>query len=196
MQIVRAHDAVDEAEIAAFVDRVVAPGEHHLLGPRQTHLLHGELRPAPARHRVELDLGKAEARRRRGDDEVAGQRELETPAERIAIDHRDGRLGELVQALEDAVTGDHVAVGCDRVELRQCLDVVAGHERLAACPGDDHGAGGIVGRRGVKRCVDQLQQSGSEGIELVGAVDSQESHRADLLGQQHGGRGIHCVTAP
>ena len=35
-----------------------------------------------------------------------------------------------------------------------------------------------------------------QGVQRVGAVDGQEPHRTHLLGQQHGGRGIHCVTAP
>jgi hypothetical protein len=37
-----------------------------------------------------------------------------------------------VQALEHAVAVDHVAIGGHRVERRQQIDVVAGHEGLAA----------------------------------------------------------------
>src|SRR5581483_10776842 len=45
---------------------------------------------AKSRHQAEAQLGKAEARHLVGDDEVAGQRQLEPAAESDAVDSGDG----------------------------------------------------------------------------------------------------------
>ena len=50
------------------------------------------LGPAGAGQQAELDLGQAHPRRRRGDPEMAGERQLEAAAQRRAVQRRDHRL--------------------------------------------------------------------------------------------------------
>ena len=96
----RLGQAVDDAE------RVGALGVDRVAGERE---LHGQAVGHPARQAQQragggderaLDLGDAEPGAPRGDDEVAGQRDLEAAGDREALDRRDERLAR--RALDDA----------------------------------------------------------------------------------------------
>ena len=56
--------------------------------------------PAGRGDQAALDLRDAEARVARGDDQVAGQRDLEPAGQRVALDRGDQRLAR--RALRDA----------------------------------------------------------------------------------------------
>ena len=81
----------DEPRRDRLVDADAAPGVDQLLRAREpdgTGEAHGAAEPGD---QAELHLGLAEARAIRGVDEVARERELESAAEREAVDARDDR---------------------------------------------------------------------------------------------------------
>ena len=71
-----------------------------------------------------------------GEDDVAGERELEAAAAGDAVDGGDHRLVEVRQLLQAAEAADAV-VAVDRVAAGGGLEVPAGAEELLAGGGDD-----------------------------------------------------------
>jgi hypothetical protein len=74
--------------------------------------------------------------------QVAGDRQLAAAAEREALDRRDHRRRELLDAVEDAAVDRLQRVA--RGALAQLRDVGPGGERLVAGPGDHQGRDGLV----------------------------------------------------
>ena len=68
--------------------------EHSLHGDVLARRARPPLRAAGAGDDPEVDLGLAEPRGVAGDDEVAHQRQLAAPTQRVAVHGRDQRLGE------------------------------------------------------------------------------------------------------
>jgi hypothetical protein len=186
------HDVVDDAEGASLLDIDLARREHQLLGAHQPDHARQQVERAEVGHQADAGEHRAEARARRGEHEVAGQRQDEAGAEGRAVDRRDHRLLEVDQFAEpDVQTPDAVAVGEDRALLgRQRLQVAAGAER-AAGPGDDDGAhlGGVT--RLVHRLGDALAHFQVEGVARFRLVESDDECGAVALTQDGCGHGLN-----
>ena len=133
------HHRGDEAEPVALLRADAAPGEHHAHRLLQGHHARQALQPARARREADARLGQREQRLVRGDDQVAGERDLETTTHRKAIHRRDHRLGEVIAVGEPGKALRRMlrALAGLRALLGVILQVVAGAERLVAGAGDD-----------------------------------------------------------
>ena len=102
--------------------------------------------PPGARRDRQADLRQAEPGTFRGDPHVAAQRELQTAAERVALDGGDGRHRQLGKPAGDAGL-ELVSGAAGRASLGlELADVRPGGERALAAPADDDGAD-VAGRR-------------------------------------------------
>src|SRR5690606_37174857 len=108
------------------------------------------LRSGTARHQSQTRLGQTELRALARHDEIAQQRQLEAAAERVALDHRDHRLGDLRQRAEHPVDlARALAPAPELVDLPRLHLLLAGvdarAEGLLAALEDDaaHGLGAV-----------------------------------------------------
>ena len=95
------------------------------------------LGPAGAGQQAELDFGQADPRPRRGDPEMAGERQLEAAAQSRAVQRRDHRLCRRFDL------ADHLAEARGPRRLAEFVDVGAG-EKGAPGAGDHHRLDGRV----------------------------------------------------
>ena len=111
---------------------------------------------APARgEQASFHLGEAEARRVRGDDDVATQQQLEAAADRRPVGGPDDRHGEVARDQPVVVVRTtHV------VAARECAQVHARAERALARPGDEHDASFRIGLGFDGRRADAAEQRG------------------------------------
>src|SRR5207302_8371793 len=90
-----------EAERSGLVGRETAPQHHELLRLRLAENADEPLASAGAGHEAQVDLRLSEPRSLRGDPEIARQGQFEASSETMAVDRRDGRLGEICKPEED-----------------------------------------------------------------------------------------------
>ena len=90
--------------------------------------------PASARNQSHPRFRQREDRILRGDDDVAGQRDLETASHRDAVDGRDERLVQ-IEPMRDSRETRADETGPLACCLR--LEIVSGGECAVARPGDD-----------------------------------------------------------
>ena len=76
---------------------------HHL----RAEAAHRALRARPARHHADRGLREAELHMRFGDAEIAGRRQFQSAAQRMAGQHGDRRLAQPRQPVEDAMAIAH-----------------------------------------------------------------------------------------
>ena len=130
-------DLVDHADRQRLLGPDHPAGEDEVLGPGAADQAGEALGAAAAGDEPERDLGQADLGAGVDDAEVAGQRELEPAAERVAGDggHRgDGQGGEVVEgALQVAGQPQHVG----DAEAGHLLDVGARGEGLLAADDDE-----------------------------------------------------------
>jgi hypothetical protein len=88
-QVGRHDDLVHEADAQGLQGVDNLTGHHELRRLRQAHDPRQEERPAERRHAAEVDPDVAEARERRGDPEVAGDRDLAPGPHGRAVDGGD-----------------------------------------------------------------------------------------------------------
>ena len=154
-QSIAGHHAVDEPD-PLRLDRVDQVARQQQLA--RLLLADEERHQQRHRRRPEADLGLAEARVLRGDDEVAGHRQLEAAGERVAVDlgddgfraveDRERRLDVLAEDLAPAPRGVGLALG----------QVVAGAERPTGA-GDRDDADALVVRGVGDRGADSSSRS-------------------------------------
>ena len=155
----------------------------------------GEGRPDHIDQLLEPGIGIAESELRRGngearivgaDTQVAAQRQADAAADAIAADHRDGRLGIIVDRRIGAldrlvVAGDGFLVGALVLEFR---NVGAGHEGLAAGAGDHHDAHLVVLAEILQDLRRRLPHFQRDGVVALGIVEDQIADAA-LLAREH-----------
>ena len=90
------HHLGDEAQLVAFLGRDVAAGQHHAHRLLERDHARQALHAAGAGGQADLGLGQGEGRLVGGDDDVAGERDLEAAAHGDAVDRGDHRLVEVV----------------------------------------------------------------------------------------------------
>ena len=160
----RPDDVIDDAggERLRRGDRL-AVGAH-----LERHLRAGEtrqpLRAAGAGNDAEHHFGLADPGVLGRDAEVAGLRDLEAAAERVAVNRGDERLGGVLDALEQRVRalGARHRIG-RRLQQVERLDVRAGDERRAGA--DEHDRlGGRIGDAALDRLVDLSPDLGRQRV--------------------------------
>ncbi len=123
----------------------MAGGEDHAHGALQADLARQAVQAAGQGGEADARLRQGEGRVLRGDDQVAGQRDLEAAAHGHAVDGGDDRL-VAVEARGEA--GKAALVPAALAARRLPFQVVAGAERLVAGAGDDRdpllGVGGEI----------------------------------------------------
>src|SRR6266436_2494493 len=128
------HHLVDEAEFVAFLGGDVARGEDHAHGALQTDLARQAVQSAGERGEADVRFGQCEPRILGGNDEIAGQRNLEAAAHRNAVDGGDDRL---VAVETRSQPGESAGVPAALAAGGLPFQIVAGAERLVPGAGDD-----------------------------------------------------------
>ncbi len=123
-------------------------------------------RPPPAATSERLTSGIPSRAPRGGDDQIAGQRDLESARHRESFDRRDQRLGRaaLGDPGEAAVGGVGGLAGDERLQVHPGAEALAGAGQHA-----DRQA--VVAVELVERGGDPLRDRGVDRVALVGAVD-------------------------
>ena len=133
---------------------------------------------AAGRDERALDLGDAELGLAGGDDEVAGQRDLEPAGDGEALDRRDERLarGALGDAREPAVAHPRA------LAAHEGLEIHAGAEARAGA-GDDADRKVALGVELVERRRHPFGQRQVDRVARVRAVERDEQHAVAALGE-------------
>ena len=134
-------DAIDDAELGRprAPDGIAA--QHERERRRRADEPRQALGAARSRQQAEPDLRQAERGLRRGDAVMAGERQLETAAERCAMDRRDDGLGARLDPLEHVVQQRRARL------VVEFADVGAGDEMPAHCADEDGAYLGVaIGR--------------------------------------------------
>ena len=111
---------------------------------------------------------------RRGDPQVAPERQLDPAGQAPAVDRGDRRLGR------GEPGRPHRPVRVVDVEVHR-LQVGAGAEGLAAGAGEDEDAGALVGLEVLQALAERLGGGGVDRVAALGPVDRQHRGRADPL---------------
>ena len=134
--------SVDESDRGCVGCVQAAAREHQFLGGRTTHTFGEPHRHAPDRHEPPLPVGVAERGRLGGDQDVAGERQLETAGEAVAVEPGDRRLRQLFESV-DGLGFEVPARG--RLVVGDRPEVVSGAER-ATGPCEHDATHGLVAR--------------------------------------------------
>ncbi len=129
---------------------------------------------AHAGNHPQVDFGLAEFGRVGGDDEIAGHRQLATPAQRVSGHRRDDRLADVHQpvgGIGKQVLGKHIA----KALARHFLDVGPGGKGLFRS-GQDNAAHLVIGVRFFQRLAQLAQHLGVQGVQGVGAVQPDQGN--------------------
>ena len=131
-------------------------------------------------------MGIGEPGVRRGDDEIAGEREFEAGGHGVAIDRCDDRAFEGRDGVAHVLTdGALVEAGGPRGTAAQFLEVHAGAEGPSRA-GDDRDADLRIGLQLPKRLTEPEAQLGRQRIHRLGSVERDGGDSVALLDQQHG----------
>ena len=146
-------------------------GHAHVQGLLDADETRQPLRALGARNDPEVDLGLADERVRHGDAEVAGHGDLETAAERRAVNRHDHGLAAVLDARQQRV---HVARRLAVAPRRtlEAVDIGAGDERPARAHEHDR-RHRLVALRGVEGLDDGFGNAGTERID-GGIVDGDD----------------------
>lgn len=127
--------------------------------------------PAPGQH-ADLDLRHSEGGAGGQHPQIAGDRELAAATERGAVDGGDRGLGQLVDAVVDALDlPDEAEELLGTVELGDLRDVGPSRER-PAFTGEDHRRDRRVGREQIAGVVEILNRLAADRVEPVRPVES------------------------
>src|SRR6266478_1538 len=175
----RGHDLVDEARGMRLLGRDEPRPHDHLLHARGAEELDAARvvfhREAVAERACD---GKAEARLRCSDSDVADRGDREAPTHRVAFDLRDDGLADALQParspLAVALVLDAVLRGLEALEL---ADVGAGHEGLAPRAAQHEDTDRVVGVHLFAGLVQPLVHVPRQGVAGFGAIEGQRYHR-------------------
>ncbi|GAC1604610.1 MAG: hypothetical protein NVS4B10_17690 [Myxococcales bacterium] len=131
----------------------------------------------------EASLRYAKERRAFGDvDQVAGERQLEPAAQRVAVDRGDGDAGQILDQGGRRVAQLGQLARLPGRQLRHLRDVGAGDERLLAGSGEDDGAAALA--QLAQRHGELAQHGRVERVQRLGPVDGEGADRALALDDQ------------
>src|SRR5262249_19517718 len=131
------------------------------------------LRAGKSGNQPEIDLRLAEARGGRRNPERTGHCQLAPAAKRKAIDGSNDRFAELLNAIEDTLTGTCTLARRLRRIGGKLGDVGARDKCFITCTGDDHAAdrGGILEIE--KRAAELVEGPGIERVEALRSIDGE-----------------------
>ena len=182
----RRDDLVNVASRVRFLGREEARGEDQSLEPRRAEeietarvLVHRQAVAQRARDR------RAEAGLRGCDPEIARVRDQEPGADGDALDLRDDRLADALQAIDAAI---EIALVRQAVflsaELGELADVRAGHERLAARAAQHEDAHRIVGIDLVAGLIQSLVHAPGDRVARFRTIERHRDDRAVAFDEQ------------
>jgi enoyl-CoA hydratase/carnithine racemase len=194
MDLILTGRTIDAAEALRIggVDRASRQDQVH--GDRAAHQPRQPLRAARAGDDAEPDLGLAELRGLRGEDQVAHHRPFAPAAQREAVDRGDdgqAGAGQLLPGRGDEV----LAIGLAERLGGHLLDVRASGERLLARAGQDEAAQPRVGVKRPERGLEFARHLKVEGVQRFGPVHRHNRDAAVAFGAD-GGVVAHGLTAP
>jgi hypothetical protein len=176
----------DEAELLSFLRTDAAAGQDHAHRLLQRDHARQALQATRERREPDARLGQREDRLVRGDDQIAGERDLESATHRHAIHGGDERLRKTEARREsgEAALGHaaHVAAG------GLVLQIVPGRERAIARAGDDADPGVGVGLELVPDRRELTVRRRVERVHDLGPVDRHDPQAAlplDLAELRH-----------
>ena len=160
------------------------PGQHHAHRLLERDGARQPLHAARTRREADARLGQREPGLVGGDDEVAGERDLEAAAHGDAVDGGDHGLVEVVAVGEAAEALGRGMRPPARLgaQLRVILEVVAGRERLVAGAGDDRDPQLGIGGELVEDVRQLLVRHRVQRVVDLGAVDGDDQQVAVDLG--------------
>ncbi len=123
----------------------------------------------------------------RGDDEIAGERDLETAGERIALDGRDQRL--LRGPFDEA--GEAAALELDPLAAQKGLKIHSGAE-VSAGAGENPNRQRRVSVETINRRCDRLGGGAVDGVARLWPIDRDDDDAAFNLDQRE--RLGHCLA--
>ena len=171
-QIGGRNDPGNQACTFGFFCVHVAAGEAQLHGLGLAHGARKALRATDTRNDTELDLGLAELRGIRSDDEIAEHRQLAATTERVSGDGGDQRLTSCCDAIP---RGEEILDVCVHVRLGlHFLDVGTGGEG-ALGTGDQDGSDAVVRLEVGNRGDDLVHQLGVQRVESLRAVERDDA---------------------
>src|SRR6266566_96433 len=147
-------------------------GEDHVRGPSPPDDAWEEIRRPGIGHEADAGPRRAERRRRRRDTDVARDGDTEAGSGNDAVDRGDDRLAH------DADRRDEWVITA--TQLVPEFELLAGRES-AARSGDDDRTHDGVGRDVVDRERQRARERFVEGVEHLGAVESDDGERAIAL---------------
>ena len=156
-------DAIDQAGGVRVARLERLSGHAHVQGLLDADETRQPLRALGAGNDPEVDLGLADERLRHGDAEVAGHGDLETAAERRAMNRHDHGLGAVFDARQQRV---HVARRLAIAPRRtlEAVDIGAGDEGPARAHEHDR-RHRLVALRGVEGLDDGFGNAGTQRID-------------------------------
>ena len=195
--------AVDEAELEGLIGRERVAEQQDLL-----HLLHAdepgeEIRAAGIGHQAPGHEHLQEAGAAGGDDEVAGERHVDSHAGGHPIESRNDRFLTIEYAGDEALGGalltpDQIpsdALGGAVGTLGRALvgaEVGAGAE-AAPGAGDHHGPHGRIGGPADRVATSSSALVVTDGVPHIGSIESDPPHRPALFDHESVGGSGRCV---
>ena len=135
------------------------------------------LAASAARNDADVDLRLSELRVFRRDADVARHRELASAAKAVAVDHRDQGLRKSVYDVVERGVAICIPL-VNRFLPRELVDVRARDERLVADARDQRHSDGVVLLELPEDLSDLILEFSIHRVELLGAIQSDDSDRA------------------
>src|SRR5260221_11797512 len=176
------HHFVDEAERLPLARADATAGQDHAHGLLQRDLPRQAVQPAGQRGKADTRLGQGEDGILGGDDEVAGERDLEAAAHGDALHRGDHRLHQIEPAGE---AGEARGRMPGLVSGGLVFQVVAGGEGLVAGAGDDGDPEIRIGGEAVPHLVELEMRRPVQRVHHLRPVDGDARPRAPR-GPGHG----------
>src|SRR6266566_692650 len=177
--------ALHETDAQCLVRAHRFTGEDHVRGPSPPDDAWEEIRRPGIGHEADAGPRRAERRRRRRDTDVARDGDTEAGSGNDAVDRGDDRLAhdanrrdEWVITATQLVPEFELFAGRD---LQEAVSQILAGRESAARSGDDDRTHGGVGRDVVDRERQRARERFVEGVENLGAVESDDGERATAL---------------
>jgi hypothetical protein len=180
-QLSRFHDGRHERSLSRLLRREPPGGQEHVGGEVGADRACQPLGAPAAGHETQTAFRESEPRRRARDQEIAAERDLEAPAEGVAVHSADDRLREVVQRREQPPAGSLVLVESLVRLLRVLADIGTRDESTVARPDQHDDAARLVGARLIQRALELSQHRRAQRVQFVRTVEREQPDRVATL---------------